>query len=101
VQSWASSFQNCCYLIIDLGSRLFDESWPDLGAVHLNSAVELGSRTQFYARCLPFTVLFFFHKPVSFPLRLERVNRWSVRTVGDRLLIPSGKYLTGKVGNRT
>src|ERR1700730_5054368 len=43
--SWVFSFQWCCYLIIDLGSHRFGESWaPGLSRSHLDSAVELGCR---------------------------------------------------------
>ena len=37
-----SQFSRCCYLIIDLGSRLSMEAWPGLSRSHLISAVELG-----------------------------------------------------------
>ena len=50
---------------------------PGLGRSHLNSAVQLGSSDptlRHGAYPLPRAILF--HKPVSFPLRLERVNRW-------------------------
>src|SRR5260370_39266681 len=36
-------FSRCCYLRIDLGSPLFDGSWPGLSCSQLNSAVELDS----------------------------------------------------------
>src|ERR1700719_329839 len=40
---WVFSFSRCCYLIIDLSSRLFGESRaPGLSRSHLDSAVELG-----------------------------------------------------------
>src|ERR1700694_2033911 len=43
--SWVFSFQWCCYLIIDLCSHRFGESWaPGLSRSHLDSAVELGCR---------------------------------------------------------
>jgi hypothetical protein len=38
-----SRFSRCCYLIIDLFSHRFGESWaPGLSRSHLDSAVELG-----------------------------------------------------------
>ena len=39
---WVFSFSRCCYLIIDLSSHFFGESWaPGLSRSHLDSAVEL------------------------------------------------------------
>jgi hypothetical protein len=42
--SWASSFQRCCYLIIDLGSYLFDGSWARTWA----QSPELGGRDRLF-----------------------------------------------------
>src|SRR6202790_4277827 len=60
--SWVFSFQWCCYLIIDLISQRFGESWaPGLSRSHLDSAVELGSSYSILRHgAYPFTVLFFF-----------------------------------------
>src|ERR1700686_3463246 len=45
VQVGCSRFSRCCYLIIDLCSHRFGESWaPGLSRSHLDSAVELGGR---------------------------------------------------------
>src|ERR1700676_3354716 len=59
---WVFSFQWCCYLIIDLISQRFGESWaPGLSRSHLDSAVELGSSYSILRHgAYPFTVLFFF-----------------------------------------
>src|SRR6266481_4043008 len=60
--SWVFSFQWCCYLIIDLCSHRFGESWaPGLSRSHLDSAVELGSSYPILRHsAYPFTVLVFF-----------------------------------------
>ena len=42
VHGGRSQFSRCCYLIIDLGSRLSTEVGPGVGRSHLISAVELG-----------------------------------------------------------
>src|SRR6266853_896304 len=42
VHGGCSQFSRCCYLIIDLGSRLSMEAGPGLSRSHLISAVELG-----------------------------------------------------------
>jgi hypothetical protein len=77
VQVGRPPFSRCCYLIIDIASRLFDESWARTWA----QSPELGGSARLYVpnstpRSLPLHSAILFHKPVSFPLRLERVNRW-------------------------
>src|SRR3979490_1226557 len=42
VHGGRSQFSRCCYLIIDLGSRLLTEAGPGVRRSHLISAVELG-----------------------------------------------------------
>src|SRR5258706_209646 len=42
VHGGRSQFSRCCYLIIDLGSRLSTEAGPGVRRSHLISAVELG-----------------------------------------------------------
>src|SRR2546426_7872814 len=42
VHGGRSQFSRCCYLIIDLGSRLSAEAGPGVRRSHLISAVELG-----------------------------------------------------------
>jgi hypothetical protein len=42
VHGGRSQYSRCCYLIIDLGSRLSTEAGPGLRRSHLISAVELG-----------------------------------------------------------
>jgi hypothetical protein len=57
VHGGCSQFSRCCYLIIDLGSRLSMEAGPGLSRSHLISAVELGcSDTISLLSCM----LFFF-----------------------------------------
>ena len=41
VHGGRSQYSRCCYLIIDLGSRLSTEAWPGPRRSHLISAVEL------------------------------------------------------------
>src|SRR4030088_926516 len=65
VHGGCSQFSRCCYLIIDLGSRLSMEAGPGVGRSHLISAVELGcSDTLSLLSCMRFLffpcMLFFF-----------------------------------------
>ena len=65
VHGGCSQFSRCCYLIIDLGSRLSMEAGPGLSRSHLISAVELGcSDTISLLSCMLFfffpCMLFFF-----------------------------------------
>src|SRR2546430_1788128 len=56
VHGGRSQYSRCCYLIIDLGSRLSTEAWPGPRRSHLISAVELDGVDN----------LSFFYSPSSF-----------------------------------
>ena len=68
VHGGRSQFSRCCYLIIDLGSRLSMEVGPGLSRSHLISAVELGCLDLFlsFLSCM---LLFFLPVFPGFPQR--------------------------------
>src|SRR5258708_15346469 len=75
VHGGRSQFSRCCYLIIDLGSRLSMEAGPGVGRSHLISAVELRcSDTLSLLSCMrflffPFLLFFFLFSFSHFPQR--------------------------------
>jgi hypothetical protein len=69
-----SQFSRCCYLIIDLGSRLSMEVGPGLSRSHLISAVELGCLDLFLSSCLSLI----FHREISSQDRLATTTTNSV-----------------------
>src|SRR5258708_25863451 len=58
VHGGCSQFSRCCYLIIDLGSRLSTEAGPGLSRSHLISAAEIGCSD--IISLLSFLLFFFF-----------------------------------------
>src|SRR5882762_2312731 len=72
VHGGRSQFSRCCYLIIDLGSRLSMEVGPGLSRSHLISAVELGCLDLFlsflsflYAPFLSSCLSLIFHREIQ------------------------------------
>src|SRR5258706_13886759 len=63
VHGGRSQFSRCCYLIIDLGSRLSMEAGPGVGRSHLISAVWVGcsgNPSLLFCLCFFFFSCFFF-----------------------------------------